>query len=120
MSTAQRKGASGRKVNATAPTAGYSSGDLVPLRTGTSGWVGEALVDASSGETCTLEVGHEAYITKNTGTGESFSLGDKVYRDASTGVATPTATGNDYIGSATAAAGVSATAVWVQFAPTGG
>lgn len=119
MSLNPRKGPSGRKLTLTAPTGGWSSGDLITILAGTSGWVGEALDDVAAGETGAVEVGHQATITKNTGTGESFAVGAAVYKDASTEVATATATGNDYLGRAVAAAGTSATTVEVCFAPTG-
>lgn len=114
MSALQTRGPSGRKVTVTAPTGGYSSGDIVPIRTGTEGWCGIAMCDIAAAETGTAEHGHEVEVTKNTGTGESFAIGALVYRDASTGVATATATGNDLMGAATEAAGTAATTVWVQ------
>lgn len=120
MSLNPRKGPSGRKVTQTAPTGGWTSGDLISIRTGTAGWVGEAIDDVAATEEGAVEVGHQATIPKNTGIGESFSVGSKVYKDASTGKATPTATGNDYLGGAVAAANTAATTVEVCFAPTGG
>lgn len=120
MTLNARKGAAGRKVTVTAPTGGWTAGDLITLATGTSGWVGEAIDDVAATVSGAVEVGHQATITKNTGSGESFSQGDKVYKDASTENATPTATGNDYIGRAAAAATTAATTVEVVFAPSGG
>lgn len=120
MSNNSRKGPSGRKIQVTAPTGGLTSGDLYSLKTGTTGWVGEVVNDADAGDTAIIEVGHQVEIAKNTGTGESFDIGDLVYKDANTGDATATATGNDYIGRATAAATTAATTVWVMFAPAGG
>lgn len=115
MSLNNRKGPAGQKLQVTAPTAGITSGQLVTLVSGTSGWVGEAINDADASDTATVEVGHQAEIPKNTGTGESFSVGTTVYKDASTGKATATATGNDLLGTATAAATTAATTVWVVF-----
>src|SRR5690606_5623342 len=109
MSTLQTKGASGRKMNITAPTGGYSSGDIVPIRTGTTGWCGIAVVDIAAGESGTVEYGHQVEVPKNTGTGESFAVGALVYHDASTGKATASSTGNDLMGAATEAAGTAAT-----------
>lgn len=120
MSLNPRKGPSGRKVTQTAPTGGWTSGDLITIRTGTSGWVGEAIDDVAVGVEGAVEVGHQAYVPKNTGTGESWSNGAKLYKDASTGKLTPTATGNDYAGSAVGAATTAATSAWICFAPTGG
>ena len=114
MSALNTKGPSGRKVNVTAPTGGYFSGDIVPIRTGTSGWCGIAINDIAATESGPVEHGHEVEVPKNTGTGESFAIGALVYRDASTGLATATATGNDLMGACTVSAGTSATTVWVQ------
>lgn len=119
MSTNPRKGGPGRKVTLTAPTGGWSSGDLVTILAGVNGWVGEAVTDVAAGDAGAVEVGHQITVTKNTGTGESFAVGAAVYKDASTGVATATATGNDYLGRAVAAAGTAATTVEVICAPTG-
>lgn len=115
MAAVQTRSPSGRKTKITAPTGGYSSGDIVPLRTGVSGWCGIAVADAAATETCVVEYGHQVQVTKNTGTGESFTHGALVYRDASTGVATATATGNDLMGACAeqSAVGTSATTVWV-------
>jgi hypothetical protein len=54
-------------------------------------------------------------VTKNTGTGKSFAIGDKVYRDASTKKATPNATGNTLVGYAIKAAAIGDTEVEVFF-----
>lgn len=115
MSALQTRGPSGRKTKITAPTGGYSSGDIVPLRTGTSGWCGIAVSDALVSETVVVEYGHQVEVTKNTGTGESFNHGDLVYHDASTGVATATSTGNDLMGACAEQSAVTtaATTVWV-------
>lgn len=114
MSTLLTKGPSGRKLQITAPTGGVSSGDIYALRTGTSGWCGIVVDDADATETAVVEYGHQVEVPKNTGTGESFSVGDLVYEDASTGKATATATDNNLMGACTEAANTSATVVWVQ------
>lgn len=116
----QTKGPSGRTVKKTAPTGGYLGGAVVILAIGTTGWCGVAQDDYDAGDNAVIRVGEEVKIPKLTGTGNSFAVGDKVYRDASTGKATPTVTGNVYIGRATEAATTAATEVWVQFSPTGG
>lgn len=120
MSLNERKGPAGQKVIATAPSGGWSSGDLITLASGTTGWVGEALDDVAATETGAVEVGHQAKIAKNTSSGESFSQGDLVYKDASTGDASSISSGNDLIGRCTEDAAVADTHVWVAFAPTGG
>jgi len=120
MSTIETKGASGRAVTVTAPTGGLSENDLHTLRSGTDGWVGYVRTGAAAGEDGVVMVGAQARIPKNTGSGESFDQGAKVYKDASTGDATAAATGNDYIGSASAAASTSDEFVWVMFAEAGG
>ena len=119
MSTNVRKGAPGRKITLTAPTGGWSSGDLITILAGNSGWVGEAVTDVAVGATGAVEVGHQVTIPKNTGTGESFAVGAVVYKDASTGKATAAPTGNDYIGRAVASASTAATTVETVFAPAG-
>lgn len=119
MSLNTHKGGPGRKVTQTAPTGGWSSGDLITILAGNSGWVGEAVTDVAVGAEGAVEVGHQSAIPKNTGTGESFTVGAIVYKDASTGKATPNATGNDYLGRATEIASTAATTVNVVFAPTG-
>jgi hypothetical protein len=120
MSLNPRKGPSGRKVTQTAPTGGWTAGDLITIRSGTTGWVGEAIDDVAATEEGAVETGHQAYIPKNTGTGESWSNGALLYKDASTEKLTPTATGNDFVGSAVGAATTSDTSAWVTFAPSGG
>ena len=119
MTLNPRKGPSGRKVTQTAPTGGWTSGDLITLKAGPRGWVGEAIDDVSATNNGAVEVGHQATIPKDTGTGESFAVGDDWYKDAASGKATPTAAGNDYGGKVVAAAGTAATTVEVVFAPTG-
>lgn len=116
----ETRGPIGRTVKKTAPTGGYTGGAIVILGAGTTGWCGLAAQDYDAGETAVIRVGEEAKVTKVTGTGKSFAIGDKVYRDASSGNATPTATGNAYVGRATSTATTAATSVWAQFAPTGG
>lgn len=120
MTLNPRKGPSGRKVTQTAPTGGWTSGDLFAIRTGPQGLVGECIDDVAATETGAVEVGHQATIPKNTGTGESFAVGDVWYEDASTGKATPTALGNNYGGTVVAAAGTAVTTVEVLFDATGG
>ena len=119
MTLNPRKGPSGRKVTQTAPTGGWTSGDLITLKAGPRGWVGEAIDDVAATENGAVEVGHQATIPKDTGTGESFAVGDDWYKDATSGKATPDAAGNDYGGKVVAAAGTAATTVEVVFAPTG-
>ena len=120
MSTSEKKGPSGRKVTVTAGSGGITSGDLHTLKSGSTGWVGEAIDDAANGEDVAIEVGHQAKIPKNTGSGESFGVGDLVYKDTSSGKATAVSSSNDYIGRCTADASTSDTDVWTAFAPTGG
>ena len=120
MSTNERKGYSGRIVTVTAPTGGLTSGDLYAFRSGTTGWVGEVRDDIAATEDGPVEVGHQASVSKKTGTGESFSQGDLVYWDSSDGNVTPNSTGNDFVGSAAEDAGTSASEVMVVFALTGG
>ena len=120
MSTLEKKGASGRIVTYTAPTGGVSSDDLVTLASGTDGWVGVARDDIAATEDGPVEVGAQMKLPKNTGTGESFSVGDKVYKDNSTGDATPSSTGNHYIGRCSEAATTSDTHVWTMMAEAGG
>lgn len=112
------RGPSGRTVTRTTPTGGYQGGAIIILKSGTDGWCGQALQDYNAGDTAVLLIGHEAEIPKVTGSGKTFALGDKVYRDASTGKATNATTGNTYIGRATLAAGATDDTVRVLFAMT--
>lgn len=114
MSTLQTKGPKGQKLQMTAPTGGLSNDDIVAIRSGTDGWCGVVLEGADAGDAAVIEYGHQVRVPKNTGTGESFDQGDLVYRDASTGSATATSTGNDLMGAATVAAGTSDDHVWTQ------
>jgi len=123
MSANARKGPTGQKLTVTAPSGGYASGQFIDLKSkasGEEGWVGEVLTDITENEEGAVEYGHQVEMPKNTGAGESFAVGDKVYRDATTGNATATATNNAYAGRATDSAGTSDTAVWLQLAPAGG
>lgn len=110
----QTKGPSGRKLQKTAPTGGLDGGDLVIIRSGTSGACGVVVDDVDAGESAIVEYGHQVYLPKLTGTGEDWSQGDLLYRDASTGSLTPNSTGNTLAGAATEAATTSATFGWVQ------
>lgn len=120
MSSNPRKGPSGRKISVTAPTGGLASGALFAIVAGIQGWVGEVIATIAAGVEGAVEVGHQATIPKNTGTGMSFAKGDLWYLDASTGKATPTATGNTLGGKVLAVASTSATTVEVMFFPVGG
>ena len=106
----QTKGPSGRKLKKTAPTGGLTGGDLTIIRSGTSGACGVVVDDVLVGEEAVVEYGHQVELPKLTGTGESWSLGALLYRDASTGKLTPNSTGNTLAGAATTAA----TTGWVQ------
>jgi|GEM_PF-2725899 len=111
----------GNRITAVAPTGGVTAGDLIILKSGATGWVGEAVTTATVGNSYTVQVGHEIKVAKNVTTGEIFAVGDKVYLDASSGKATVTASGNTYMGRATSAAATAdVTTVWVKLAPTGG
>ena len=113
----QTKGPSGRKINVTAPTGGYSGGDLIAIRTGASGVCAVVVDDIAAGESGPAELGHQVELPKLTGTGEDWSQGDVLYRDASTGSLTPNATGNTRAGMAAADATTAATVGWVLLNP---
>ncbi len=118
MSTVQVQGRSGRKITQVAPTGGLTAGDLYAFRTGTDGWCGVVELGAAVGENAVIAIGQHCEVTKNTGTGESFAVGAKVYHDASTDAATASATGNDLAGACTIAAGTADTKVWLMLGPS--
>lgn len=99
-------------VAVTAPTGGYTAGLVYQLA---SGAYAVARQTVAAGASClmALLVQKSVWITKLTGTGKSFSVGTKVYRDASTGKAAVASTGNVLIGVAVEAAGTTATKVLV-------
>lgn len=84
----------------TAPTGGYTRG-LIYAVTDCYAVARETVAAAAS---CKMALSGPVTITKNTGTGKSFAIGDKVYMDASSKKATPNATSNTLVGYAIAAA----------------
>ncbi len=94
----------------TAPTGGYTRG-LLYLVTDV---YGVARKTVSATETGLMALEGSVVATKNTGTGKSFAIGDKVYVDASTKKATPNATGNTLVGVAIAAATTADTEVLIN------
>lgn len=115
MSTLLERGNLGYSITYTAPTGGLSSNDVVIVRSGTSGFCGVVENDVDFGDTAVVWCGQVRRIPKLTTTGNSFAKGALVYRDASTGSATATATGNTLIGACTEAAALADTYVWVKF-----
>jgi predicted RecA/RadA family phage recombinase len=115
MSTLQTKGNQGYSITYTAPTGGLTSNDVVIVRSGTSGFCGIVENTVAVGDTAVVWCGRQARIPKLTTTGNSFAKGALVYRDASTGSATATATANTLIGACTSAAALADTYVWVKF-----
>lgn len=93
----------------TAPTGGYTRG-LIYLITDVYAVARETV--AATAE-CKMALSGPVRATKNTGTGKSFAVGDKVYVDASTKKATPNATSNTLVGVALEAASTSATDVLI-------
>lgn len=91
----------------TAPTGGYTRGLIYNITDCYA--VARETVDAT--ESCLMALTGPVVITKNTGTGKSFAIGDKVYMDASTKKATPNATSNTLIGFAIGAATTAETEV---------
>ncbi len=114
MSTNETKGRPGRTMQVTAPTGGLTGGDLYAIRSGTGGFCGVVVETKAATLTAVIEFGHQVKVNKNTGTGESGLIGALVYRDASTGKLTTTATGNDLAGALTAAMTTADTTAWVQ------
>jgi predicted RecA/RadA family phage recombinase len=84
----------------TAPTGGYTRGLLYAM----TDCYGVARETVAAAVLCNMALTGAVVITKNTGTGKSFAVGDKVYMDASSKKATPNATSNTLIGFALAAA----------------
>lgn len=91
----------------TAPTGGYTRG-LMYIVTDAYAVARDTVAATVS---CPMALYGAVTVTKNTGTGKSFAIGDKVYVDASTKKATPNATSNTLVGVAIAAASTSATTV---------
>lgn len=94
-------------VSFTAPSGGYTRG-LIYQVTDCYAVARETVAATAS---CLMALRGPVTVTKNTGTGKSFAIGDKVYMDASTKKATPNATSNTLVGYAIAAATTSATTV---------
>ena len=113
MSDKQTKGAQGRMIQYTAPTGGVSSGDLVIIRSGTSGLCAVMESDVAAAATGAAQVGHQVKLPKLTTTGNAWSQGDLLYRDATSGSLTNTATGNTLVGAAAQAALLADTTAWV-------
>ncbi len=78
----------------TAPTGGYTRG-LIYAVTDCFAVARETVVATA---VCKMALHGAVTITKNTGTGKSFAVGDKVYMDASSKKATPNATSNTLVG----------------------
>lgn len=94
-------------VSVAAPTGGVTRG-LIYLITDVYCAARET---ASATVAAVFALEGDVTVTKNTGTGKSFAIGDKVYVDASTKKATPNATSNTLVGVAISAASTTDTEV---------
>lgn len=116
MAALQEKGSHSFPVPFVAPTGGVSSGDICIIVSGATGLCGIAATDIAATETGTLLCGGIFKVPKETGTGETFTHGAAVYRDATSGKATASATGNTLLGWSyeDATVGTAATEMWVK------
>lgn len=72
----------------TTPSGGYTAGSVYQLN---SGAYGVARQTTSAGAACLVALTGAVWVTKATGTGKSFDVGDKVY--VASNVVQPNATG---------------------------
>lgn len=96
----------GHTIQVTTPTGGYTSGQLVEL----VDMVGISFDAYAAGAAATLLVDGVFTLTKAAAADSGFSQGDSVYL-TSTGLVNATATGDQYVGKAWAAAATGATSV---------
>lgn len=96
-------------LTVTAPTGGYTAGNIYQLA---SGAYAVARETKAAGQATLMAVLNDqpVWATKATGTGRTFSAGSKVYRNSSA-VATNATTGNVLVGVAVAAAAATDTEV---------
>ena len=78
------------------------------------GLVGVAVSDAAIGQTVAVELEGVFEVTKVTGSGKSFAVGDAVYVITADGTVTPTASGNVLVGYAVTVASTTDTTVQVR------
>ena len=100
---------SGHLMRVTAPTGGYSSGDLVLF----TGGVGVVEDDVAAGEIGNVHLSGVFRLTKPAAATSGFAVGAPVYV-TSTGALNSTATGDQFAGLADAAAATGATSVDVN------
>lgn len=94
----------------TSPTGGTTKGKIYV----SNDVYGVARQTTSATEDVLLAISGTIRVTKVTGTGKSFAVGDKVYYVSGSKSATPSATGNVLIGYALEAATTSATDVLIH------
>lgn len=101
----------GSRLTYTAPTGGKSSGNLVILRSGTSGNCGVCVTDIAAAAVGEVAISGVHTLTKEAGAISQYAL---VYRKASNGNITTATTGNTLAGYAAKAAISGATTVEVM------
>jgi predicted RecA/RadA family phage recombinase len=100
-----------KSVKITAPTAGYTAGQLVAVES----IVGVVVDTVTVGEETALIYSCEKIVVpKRTGTGITFAVGTKVYFRAAGPDVTNASTGNTLIGRATEVAGATADEVEID------
>jgi predicted RecA/RadA family phage recombinase len=97
-------------IEFTAPTGGHTKG-LFCTVLDTLGVARETVAATVSGKVALKGC---VWVTKVTGTGKNFAVGDKVYYESSGKKATPSATGNTLVGVALAVAATTDTAVLID------
>lgn len=100
-----------KSFKTTAPSGGYSAGDMVKV----NDTIGVIVEDASAGNDAVLIYSAEKIVVpKATGSGIAFSEGSKVYYDASAKKVTNSASGTTLVGIALESAGASDTTVLID------
>jgi len=115
MATSMRS--QGNAVQVVAPTAGYTSDQLIIMRSGTTGYCAVVAADIAAAATGAAWVEGEFELPANAGTGLTFAVGDILYRKSSDAKLTKSTTGNTKVGVCTRAKGASGTTGFVKLIP---
>lgn len=108
----------GDRIPYTAGTGGASSGDVVAMRTGATGFVGVIVADIAASGTGEADIEGVFRLTKATGSVNVFAIGDIVYWDVTDGNCQAVGSANIKAGVAVAAAAAAATTVDVKLIPS--
>lgn len=108
----------GSTVRMTAPSGGYTSGQVVVVRSGATGMIGVVANDTAAGEEAVVHVDGEFLLPKKTGTAHAFSVGALGYWDVAEGNISSQASANVKAGIVTKAALAADTTVRIRLIPS--